>query len=68
MPTPPAVTKPVAAPTVATAGLLLDQLPQHVASERAKVPPGQVAEAPVIAAVAGLTVATVVTKQPVPSI
>jgi len=52
----PPVNIPVAKLTVAIDGLLHDQVPPPEASEIVIVPPGQVAEGPVIAAGEGLTV------------
>jgi hypothetical protein len=59
------VTTPVAASTLATAGLKLLQVPPTVPDVSAKLLPGHVAAAPVIAAGSGFTVTTVVVLQDV---
>ncbi len=59
---------PVPAPTVATPGLLLVHAPPPLASFSVVLAPTQTPVVPVIAAGNGLTVSTLVAKQPEPTV
>jgi hypothetical protein len=61
-----AVTIPLAEPTVASAVLLLLQVPPAVTSLKVELRPEQIEVVPVITAGIGLTVTAAVARQPVP--